>query len=286
MTADIHSAQAPRRAVRDESTTRHVGHESPAKQSYGTHESAPRPRRNTSDETIPSTHGVERRPTNMERDAAKHRQQASVYGHESMDKLEESKAVAAVEAYQASKGNRRTSSYGAMPALARKKTHTSSKSSETSSRKSGKSGKSRTSRTSKDESDLKSRRTSGDDYFSMRVDASHGVNVDLKGGMEGRRIAIRHNKDEGDLEFVIGGSQARGAERESREKSRRRYSYRDGPSEVEIDRPGATSRLPMKIREKEEGDETTEPRIVQERTTTTTRTRTRSLRDSSRVREE
>ena len=222
----------------------------------------------------------------MERDAAKHRQQASVYGHESLDKLEESKAVAAVEAYQASKGNRRTSSYGAMPALARKKTHTSSKSSETSSRKSGKSGKSRTSRTSKDESDLKSRRTSGDDYFSMRVDASQGVNVDLKGGMEGRRIAIRHNKDEGDLEFVIGGSQARGAERESREKSRRRYSYRDGPSEVEIDRPGATSRLPMKIREKEEGDETTEPRIVQERTTTTTRTRTRSLRDSSRVREE
>ena len=277
MTADTHSVHAHRRAVRDESTTGHVGHESPVKQSYGTYESAPRPRRNTSDEAVPSTHG-------------KHRQQASVHGHESLDKLEESKTVEAVERYQASKGNRRASSYGAMapPAFTRKKTQTSSKSSETSSRKSEKSGKSRTSRTSKDESDLKSRRTSGDDYFSMRVDASQGVNVDLKGGMEGRRITLRHHKDEGDLEFVIGGAQGRtttGAERESREKSRRRYSYRDGPSEVEIDRPGATSRLPMKIREKEEGDET-EPRIVQERTTTTTRTRARSLRDSSRVREE
>ena len=286
MTADIQSVHAHRRAVRDESTTGHVGQESPVKQSYGTYESVPRPRRNTSDETVPSTHGVERRTTHIERDAAKHRQQASVYGHESLDKLEESKAVEAVERYQASKGNRRASSYGAMPppAFTRKKTQTSSKSSETSSRKSGKSGKSRTSRTSKDESDLKSRRTSGDDYFSMRVDASQGVNVDLKGGMEGRRITLRHHKDEGDLEFVIGGAQGR-AERESREKSRRRYSYRDGPSEVEIDRPGATSRLPMKIREKEEGDET-EPRIVQERTTTTTRTRTRSLRDTSRVRGE
>ena len=290
MTADIHSVHAHRRAVRDESTTGHVGHESPVKQSYGTYESAPRPRRNTSDETVPSTHGVERRMTNIERDAAKHRQQAPVYGQESLDKLEESKAVEAVERYQASKGNRRASSYGAMPppAFTRKKTHTSSKSSETSSRKSEKSGKSRTSRTSKDESDLKSRRTSGDDYFSMRVDASQGVNVDLKGGMEGRRITLRHNKDEGEMEFVIGGAQGKsttGTDRESREKSRRRYSYRDGPSEVEIDRPGATSRLPMKIREKEEGDET-EPRIVQERTTTTTRTRARSLRDTSRVREE
>ena len=289
-TADIHSVHAHRRAVRDESTTGHVGRESPVKQSYGTHESAPRPRRNTSDETVPSTHGAERRTTHIERDAAKHRQQASVYGHESSDKLEESKAVEAVERYQASKGNRRASSYGAMPppTFTRKKTHTSSKSSETSSRKSGKSGKSRTSRTSKDESDLKSRRTSGDDYFSMRVDASQGVNVDLKGGMEGRRITLRHHKDEGEMEFTIGGAQGRtttGPERESREKSRRRYSYRDGPSEVEIDRPGATSRLPMKIREKEEGDET-EPRIVQERTTTTTRTRARSLRDTSRVREE
>ncbi|KAM0800961.1 hypothetical protein BDR22DRAFT_821143 [Usnea florida] len=277
MTADIHSVHAHHRAVRDESTTGHVGHESPVKQSYNTYESAPRPRRNTSDEIVPSTHG-------------KHRQQASVYGHESLDKLEESKTVEAVERYQASKGNRRASSYGAMPppAFTRKKTQTSSKSSETSSRKSEKSGKSRTSRTSKDESDLKSRRTSGDDYFSMRVDASQGVNVDLKGGMEGRRITFRHHKDEGEMEFVIGGAQGRtttGAERESREKSRRRYSYRNGPSEVEIDRPGATSRSPMKIREKEEGDET-EPRIVQERTTTTTRTRARSLRDSSRVREE
>ena len=293
MTADVHSAHAHRRAVRDESTTGHVGHESPVKQSYGTHESAPRPRRNTSDETIPSTHGVERRMTHTESDGAKHRRRASVYGHESLNKLGESEAVEVVEAYQASKGNRRASSYGPMPppTLMRKKTHTSSKSSETSSRKSGKSGKSRTSRTSKtskDGSDLKPRRRSEDDYISMRVDASHGVNVDLKGGMEGRRITFRQKKDEGGMEVVIGGSQGRtaaGAERESREKSRRRCSYRDGPSEVEIDRPGAMSRLPMKIKEKEEGDET-EPRIVQERTTNTTRTRTRSLRDSSRVRGE
>ena len=289
LTADTHSVPGHRRAVRDESTTGHVGHESPVKQSYGTYESASRPRRNTSDEMVRSTHGVERRTTHIERDPAKHGQQASVYGHESLDKLEESKTVEAVERYQASKGGRALS-YGAMPppAFTRKKTQTSSKSSETSSRKSEKSGKSKTSKTSKDESDLKSRRTSGDDYFSMRVDASQGVNVDLKGGMEGRRITLRHHKDEKEMELSIRGTQGRtttGAERESREKSRRRYSYRDGPSEVEIDRPGATSRLPMKIGQKEEGDET-EPRIVQERTTTTTRTRARSLRDSSRVREE
>ena len=163
----------------------------------------------------------------------------------------------------------------------RKKTHTSSKSSETSSRKSGKSGKSRTSKTSGEGSDLKSRRPSDNDNFSMRVDASHGVNVDLKGGMEGRRISVRQYKDEGEMEFSIGsrGRTAVGAGRESREKSRKRYSYRDGQSETEIERMRTVSRPPMKIKEEEDGEDEPERRIVRERITT----RTRSRRGSSRA---
>lgn len=224
--------------------------------------------------------------TSIESDAAKHRRRASVYGYESSNELADE--VEAAEAYQASKGNGRTSNH--IPThpspLVRKKTHTNSKSSETSSRKSGKSGKSRTSRTSKtsrDGNDLKYRRPSEDDEFSMRVDTSHGVNVDLKGGMEGRRITVRQNKDEGEMEFSIGCQErtTMGARRESREKSRRRYPYRDGRSETEIDRTRIMSRPPMKIREKEEVDEK-EPRIVRERITT----RTKSLRGSSRVRGE
>lgn len=280
VTADAHSTHNHRRTVRDESTTAHVGHESPVKQSYGAHEHQRQPSRNASDETVPNIHGIERgiARTNIESDAAKQRRRASVYGRESWNELADD-----VEAYQASKGNGRSSSHiPILPApLTRKKTHTSSKSSETSSRKSGKSGKSKTSKTSRDGSDLKSRRPIENDKFSMRVDASHGVNVDLKGGMEGRRISVRQNKDEGEMEFSIGsrGRTTTGAGRDSGEKSRKRYSYRNGQSETEIERTRTRSQPPMRIQEKEGGEDEAEPRIVRERLTT----RTRSRRGSSRA---
>lgn len=215
---------------------------------------------------------------NLESDAAKRRRRASVYGHGSFNELTDE-----VEAYQASKGNGRKSNHIPIPppALTRKKTHTSSKSSETSSRKSGKSGKSGKSRTSREGSDLKSRRPSENDDFSMRVDASHGVNVDLKGGMEGRRISVRQHKDEGEMEFSIGsrGRTIAGAGRESREKSRKGYVYRDGQSETEIGRMRTVSRPPMKIKEEADEEDEPQPRIIRERVTT----RTRSRRGSSRV---
>ena len=261
----------------------HVGHESHDKQSFSPHERVRRPSRNTGDELAPTTYGLERRMarTNLGSDEGKHRRRASVYGHETLNEL----ALAhEVEAYQASKGNGRTSNHippMPPPSLMRKKTHTSSKSSETSSRKSAKSGKSRTSKTSKEGSDLRSRRPSENDKLSMRFDASQGVNVDLKSGMEGRMISVRRTKEEGELEFSIGsrGRTATGAARESREKSRKRSAYRNGQSETQIERAGTINRPQTKIRETEEEEDETEPRIIRERITT----RTRSQRGSSRA---
>ena len=205
-------------------------------------------------------------------DAVKHRRRASVYGHETLNELADE-----VEAYQAAKGNGRTLNHIPIPppSAMRKKTHTSSKSSETSSRKSAKSGKSRTSKTSKEGSDLKSRRPSENDKFSMRFDASHGVNVDLKGGMEGRRISVRQNKDEGEMEFSIGsrGRTVTSAGRDGREKSRKRSSYRNGQSETEIARTRTMSRPPMKTRGEEEEEEATRLRLLREHMMTRTRSR-------------
>ena len=276
VTADAHPTYTHRRTTRDESIMAHVAHESHAKQIHGGHERARRPSRTTSDEAAPNIQGIERgmARTNIGSDAAKRRRRASLYGHETFNELTEE-----VEAYQASKGNGRTSNHIPIPApaLVRKGTHTSSKSSETSSRKSG---KSRTSRTSREGSDLKSRRPGENDNFSMRVDASHGVNVDLKGGMEGRRISVRQNKDEGEMEFSIGsrGRTATGTGRDMREKSRKRSAYRNGQSETAIERSRTMSRPRMKIKEKAHDENETEPRIVRERITT----RTRSRRGSSR----
>ena len=280
VTAEAHPTYNPRRTVRDESTTAHVGHESRVKQSTGTQERGRRYPRNASDESALHTYGIERGMTRMSTGSAavKHKRRASVYGHETLNELAEE-----VEAYQAAKGNGPTLNHIPIPPPSpmRKKTHTSSKSSETSSRKSAKSGKSRTSKTSKEGSDLKTRRPSENDKFSMRFDASHGVNVDLKGGMEGRRISVRQNKDEGEMEFSIGsrGRTATGAGRDTREKSRKRSSYRNGQSETEIERTRTISRPRMKIRGKEDEEEETEPRILRERITT----RTRSRRGTSRV---
>ena len=284
VTADAHPTYTQRRTVRGESTMAHVGHESHDKQNHSSHERVRRPSGNASEELAPTTYGIERRMarTNLGSDATKHRRRASVYGHETLNELENELAHE-VEAYQASKGNGRTSNQippMPPPSLMRKKTHTSSKSSETSSRKSAKSGKSRTSKTSKEGSDLRSRRPS-EDKLSMRFDVSQGVNVDLKGGMEGRNISIRQNKEEGELEVSIGsrGRVATGAGRESREKSRKRSAYRNGQSETQIERTRTISRPEMKIRGTEGEEDETERRIIRERITT----RTRSQRGSSRA---
>ena len=265
----------------------HIGHESHDKQNHSSHERVRRPSRNPSDDLAPTTYGIERNMarTNLGSDAAKHRRRASVYGHETFNELAHE-----VEAYQESKGNGRASNHFPPippPSLMRKKTHTSSKSSETSSRKSvksaksAKSAKSRTSKTSKEGSDLRSRRPSENDKLSMRFDASQGVNVDLKSGMEGRMISVRQTREEGELEFSIGsrGRTATGAGRESREKSRKRSAYRNGQSETQIERIRAINRPRMKIREIEDEEDETEPRIIRERITT----RTRSQRGSSRA---
>lgn len=272
VTAHAHCKQTNYRSVGDESTTAHVGHKSSIKPSYGSHERAPRPSRNTSDERVPNTRRIERgmSGTNTESSAAKHTRRASVYCYGSYNEITDE-----VEAYQASKGNGQTSIPVPIPPqpLTRRKTHTSSKGSETSSRKSGKSGKSRTSRTSRDGSDIKSRRPSESGKFSMRLDVSHGVNVDLKGDMEGRSIRVRQNKDEAEMEFSIGSPARRtvGAGRESREKSRKRCSYRDGQSETEIERTRSMSQPPIKNRGKGDEEDETEPRIIRERITTRTR---------------
>ena len=281
VTTDAHPTYTQRQALRDESTMAHVGHESHVKQHYGTHGRVRRPSRNASDEIGPTTYGIERRMarTNLGNDAAKRTRRASVYGHETLNELADE-----VEAYQASKGNGRASNHIPPippPSLVRRKTHTSSKSSETSSRKSAKSVKSRTSKTSKEGSDLKSRRPNENDKLSMRFDAFQGVNLDLRGGMEGRMISVRQSKEEGELEFSIGsrGRTTTGAVRESRGKSRKRSSYRNGHSETEIERTRTMSRPQMKMREIEDEEDEREGRIIRERITT----RTRSRRGSSRV---
>lgn len=126
-----------------------------------------------------------------------------------------------VEAYQASKGNGPMLNHIPIPSstLASTKTPIGDKGSDTSSLKSLKSEKSRISKTSKDGSDLNSRRSNEDDEFRMRFDPSMGVNFNLKGDMEGRKISVRQSNDEEEMEFSIGspGRRNMDPERQGRE---------------------------------------------------------------------
>ncbi|MCJ1452862.1 hypothetical protein MMC28_003207 [Mycoblastus sanguinarius] len=283
-----------RHSGREASTEGHVGHRNPVKKSSGERERSRRPSLarpgKTSDEKVTSTRSIERDMArmNIESNTSKQRRRVSVYGHESVRDLQGS--VAAVEAYQASKGNVPAASQTPFPAgsLVRRKTHTSN--SDTSSRKSGKSATSGKSRTSRNGSDVKPRSSmdrrpgsdtksrNDNDGISMRFNAAQDVNVDLKGGVEGRTISLRPNKEsEGGVELSIGsrgrtvGSRTVVSRPESREKSRKRYSYADGRGSVtEIERARTTRHVPQNIKEEDE------PRVIAERITTTSRSRRRS----------
>ncbi len=316
-TSDAHPPLRQLRSGHEESTKAHVGNRSPVKQSFADHERSrrqdARPSKR-SDDSVPSAHAVERGMgrTNIESSTVKHKRRASVYGHESLHDLE-----CSVETYQAAaKGPPATSNPLPIDTLVRKK----KPSSDTSSRHSGKSGKSKTSR---EGSDVKSRRPSSEiknrnenDGLAMRFNASQGVNLDLKGGIEGRTISLRQSKDggEGNMELNIGSRGRTVGTRPpiaGREKSRRRYSYVDGQTGgvTEVERTKTSSRPPVRgysyIDDKgvtelervrtggsgssaalervrsgrsfaESIEEEREPRIVRERIVTTSRSRRRS----------
>lgn len=169
--------------------------------------------------------------------AAKQRHRASYYGHETPYDLERE-----VEAYQASTSY---AAYAPSPPfhdfsadslkLVRKKQHHGG-GSDTGSRVSGEGRGSRDGsevkpRNSTDRrSDVKTRNatagsSSGNENegFTMRFNASQGVNVDLKGGGEGRTISLRQSgEEEGGMELSIGS-------RMGRERSQRgKAAYLDG----------------------------------------------------------
>ena len=106
---------------------------------------------------------------------------------------------------------------------------------------------SRTSKTSKEGSDLRPRRPSENNILPMCFNASQGVNVDLKSGMEGRIISVRQNKEEGEVEFSMDfrGRTVTGARRESWGKSRKRAAYRNGQSETQLERTRTIGRPPI-----------------------------------------
>ena len=158
-----------------------------------------------------------------------------------------------VEAYQASKGNGRTSNQTRIP----------SSGSDTSSHKSLKSEKSRISKTSEEGSDLNSRRSNPDDEFSMRFDPSQGVNFNLKGDMEGQKISVRRN-DGGEMEFSIGprGTRNMDAEREGREKSHEPSSDKNVLSEIDVSEPTSSGVRPRSFNGDPERKSTIEADLI------------------------
>jgi len=243
-----------RRSGLQESTKARANNRSPVKQSFTDHERSRRPDARPSkrsDDSVSSTQAVERGMgrMNIESNTAKHKRRASVYGHESLHDLERS-----VESYQTvTKGAPTSSNALPIKSLVRKK----DPSSDTSSRHSGKSGKSKTSREGSDgncrrhSSETKNRNEN--DGLAMRFNASQGVNLDLKGGIEGRTISLRQSKDggEGEMELSIGSRGRAVGSRPAivgREKSRRRYSYMDGHTGgvTEVERPKTSSRPPLR----------------------------------------
>ncbi|KAL8745882.1 MAG: hypothetical protein Q9190_002028 [Brigantiaea leucoxantha] len=183
--------------------------------------------------------------------AAKQRRRVTYYGGEAPKELER-----LVEDYQAQKSADKDADSLPLTAdsllLVRKKTQTSN--SDAGSRASGE-GKA-----SRDGSDVKPRSSTGhrggsdvktrndSEGVTMRFNPAQRVNVDVKGGAEGRTISLRQSRDGGgDMELSIG------TKSEAREKSRRRQSYVDGNSVRELEYPRAASRLGRLIRENDDG---------------------------------
>ncbi|KAL2046630.1 hypothetical protein ABVK25_011669 [Lepraria finkii] len=274
-TSDAYQALHGHRATREEINAAPVTHRSPIKQRSSEQERSRRPSparpTKTIDERVPSTQALEQSMARMTVESnGKNKRRASIYGHESLHDLESS-----IEDYQASKGTRSSNNDIPLDAvMRRKKTNTSS--SDTSSRHSGKSGKS--GKTSREGSDVKSRRPSSDiksrhnnDGLAMRFNAAQGINLDIRGGYEGRTISLKQSKDEGEMELNIGSRGrtvgSRPARPAAEEKGRRRHSNVHGEGVTELERSMTTSGVRGEIVEADE------PRIARERIITTSRSR-------------
>lgn len=191
----------------------------------------------------------------------------SYHGHESHRDLERS-----VEAYQAETGIETLPVTADSLDLVRKKTVSSN----TSSRVSGRSGrgsregsdvKPRSSTDRRGGSDVKTR--NDDDGLTMRFNASHGVNLDLKGGsVEGRTISLRQSKDggDGDMEFSIGGkSNETGSKTEVKEKRRKRYSIFGGSGLREVEPASRSASRPSRDAKADEEKKSSSKKISSSR---------------------
>ncbi|KAL8640822.1 MAG: hypothetical protein Q9228_002300 [Teloschistes exilis] len=230
---------------------------SPTKYKYEGHEQPRRPSlasRRSAATSIDRSHGI----NELERGfaqlavesssaAAKQRRRMTFYGGPLPRDLERR-----AEAYQAQKSAPVDPTSIPLTAdslkLVRRKTQTSN--SDTGSRASGEG------RASREGSDVKPRSATGRrgssdikshselDGFTMRFNASQGVNVDLKGNSEGRTISLRQSRDgQGNMELSIGSKY------DSREKSRRRQSYVDGAGVRELEYARTASRMGRSSRE-------------------------------------
>ena len=238
-TSPVYPTPHQRSSARDLDEEQYTSHPTSRKQSFEGH---PRSRRpsiarppRTSDEKVAQALQLERDMARMniiERDpvSSKSKRRVSVYGHETLKDLEGS-----VEAYQASRAGRESSSIPTgddMLRLIRKKTLPTGAGSDAGSRKSG------GSKASRDGSDVKSSRRpstdlkkhdSNEEGFAMRI--PKGANVNLQPGIEGRTISLRQSRDgDGDMELRIGergragNTGVVGSRPAIREKSRKRYS--------------------------------------------------------------
>ena len=198
-----------------------------------------RPSTTSSNNSASSTHAVERELARQgveSNSAAKQRRTVSYHGHESHRELERS-----VEVYQASTGTSTLPTTADLLNTARKKTASSNASSLVSgsgrASREGSDIKPRSSTDRRGGSDLKAR--NDNDGLTMRFNASHGVNLDLKeGSVEGRTISLRQSRDGGDgeMEFSIGAKSSRtNSTTDLREKGRKRYSFLGGSGIRELE---------------------------------------------------
>lgn len=215
---------------------------------------AKRPSATSSNHSASSNHALERDMGRLSIDserAEKKNRRMSYHGHEADQELEQS-----AEAYQAATGTDALPMTADSLKLIRKKTASSKSSSHVSgSARGSKAGSEAKSRTSTDRRGSDKKTRNDNDGLTMRFNASHGVNLDLKGeGMEGRTISLRQSQDGGDgnMEFSIGSKDKTRSKSDPKEKSRKKYSLFGGSSsirEVEPAVSGSRSRRDSKADE-------------------------------------
>ncbi|KAI4086461.1 MAG: hypothetical protein LQ344_007525 [Seirophora lacunosa] len=245
------------RGLADDSTEEEQIPRSPRKHSGETYDRSSRPAlasRPSNGRNSDKSHGLDRLEQNFAQmtvegssAAAKQKRRMTYYGGPISKDLERQ-----VEAYQADRTPNVDAAMIPLTAdslkLVRRKTQTSN--SDAGSRASGEG------RASREGSDVKPRSATGrrgssdtkprneHDAFTMRFNASQGVNVDLKGGAEGRTISLRQSREgEGNMEFSIR------AKNEARERSHRRQSYVDGTTVRELESIRTGSRMGRSSRE-------------------------------------